>query len=332
MKSFRSRMADWVHQYKIDKLQIKEHGKWRGQQYPHILPQDLWFLNLYEGSSFDAVKYFDKLRIKWHDQKHNLLSSQILCINLFFPLWNHPDIFKFWLSSHFADVQKVTNIDFEYIGPRDEYDPSGYRNYLNEPGNRGQNRTSSDVAVTWQDSKQNTNLLLLEFKFIEPNFGECSKQGNPNRKRCMSSKEIVQSPKTQCYRAELDRRYWNIILADNSPLIQDLLTTEDHCPFRYDFYQLMRNQILAHCIQRDQEMCYNNVEFGVMYHAENEALMRMSRPFGGESNPLKAWQKLLKYPDTFHSFTVQQFLETIEPRLPAGLTDWRKYLSEKYLL
>lgn len=332
MKGFRNRMEDQMCQYKIDKLKVPEQGKWRGRCYPHILPQVSWVLNLWEGIAYQAVKHFAQSQISWHDQKHNLLSSQILCVNLFFPLRDHPDVLKLWLSSRFADVQEVVNLDFEYIGPMDEHDPSGYRNYLNEPGNRGQNRTSSDVAITWQDSKQSTNLLLLEFKFTEPNFGECSKQGNSNRKRCMSSREIVRSPKTQCYRAELGRRYWDIILASDSPLRQDPLIAEDYCPFRYDFYQLMRNQILAHCIQRDQEVCYDNVEFGVMYHAENEALMRMGRPFDGETDPLKAWQKLLKHPDTFHPFKIQQFLETIGSGLPAGLTDWRKYLSEKYLL
>jgi len=107
MKSFRSQMEDWMCQYKVDKLQIQEHGKWRGQQYPHILPQDLWFLNLWEETCFRAVKYFDKLQIKWHDQKHNLLSSQILCINLFFPLREHPELLKLWPCSSLVGVERV---------------------------------------------------------------------------------------------------------------------------------------------------------------------------------------------------------------------------------
>ena len=94
----------------------------------------------------------------------------------------------------------------------------------------------------------------------------------------------------------------------------------------------MRNQVLAHCIQRDPEMNYDKVKFGVMYHSDNETLMNMGRPFDREKDPLKAWQKLLREPDTFHSFTIQQLLDTIEPKLPVDLVDWRRYLKEKYLL
>jgi len=59
MKSFRSQMEDWMCRYKVDRIHIQEHGKWRGRQYPHILPQDLWFFNLWEGICFKTVKYLD---------------------------------------------------------------------------------------------------------------------------------------------------------------------------------------------------------------------------------------------------------------------------------
>ncbi len=332
MKGFRNGMEDWMCQYKIEKLKIHEQGKWRGQQYRHILPQDLWFLNMWEGVCFKAVKYFDKLRIKWHDQKHNLLSSQILCINVFFPLREHPELLKLWLSSRLEDVEEVTDLDFEYIGPDDPQDLSGYRDYFKEEGSRGQNRTSADVAITWRNNKGNKNLLLLEFKFTEESFGVCSRYPSMDSKRCLSSREVVRSPRTQCYRAQVDRRYWDYILASNSPFRQELLTAEHYCPFRYDFYQLMRNQLLANCIQTDPEEHYNKVDFGIMYHIDNDRLMNMSRPFNNERDPLKAWQKLLRYPDTFHVFTIQGLLESVGSSLPPDLVGWRKYLEEKYLL
>lgn len=325
-------MADWMCQYKADKLHIQEHGEWRGQQYPHILPKDLWFLNLWEGICFKTVRYFDNLQIKWHDQKHNLLSSQILCVNLFFPLREHPEFLKLWLSSSLAGVEEVTSLHFEYIGPDFPQDPSGYRNYFREEGSRGQNRTSADVAITWRDREGHANLLLLEFKFVEENFGVCSRYPNMDSKRCLSSGEVIRSPRTQCYRAQVGRLYWDYILAGDGPFHQELLVAEDYCPFRYDFYQLMRNQLLAHCIETDPEEQYAKVHFGVMYHSNNDRLMSMSRPFNKQRNPLEAWRGLLGDPNTFHAFTIQQFLDTIGPELPKDLIEWRRYLKEKYLL
>jgi len=117
MTGLRNKMRDWMIQYKMDSLKVSEQGTYRGHRYLHLLPQHLWGLNLWEGICYKAVKYFAQSQISWHDQKHNLLSSQILCVNLFFPLREHPDILRLWLSSHLADVREITDLDFEYVGP-----------------------------------------------------------------------------------------------------------------------------------------------------------------------------------------------------------------------
>jgi hypothetical protein len=323
MQDFREQMERRQIKYKEEVLSIKECGAWRRMHYPHILPKHMWNLNLWENIREEAERYFDENEIAWHMQKHNLLSSQVMCVNIFFPLRQHLDILKVWLSHHFNELEEVEKLDFEYTGPEN-------KNYFNEPGGRGQNRTSSDLSITWQDKEKRKNMLLLEFKFTEPDFGQCNKHGNPDHKRCLSSKDIVSSHKTQCYRSEVRRPYWDMILSSDSPFRKESLTTERYCPFHYDFYQLMRNQLLAHCIQSDPEEDFNKVEFGVIYHADNEVLTRMSRPFGGEHNPLKAWRNLLKNPDTFHAFRVQEFLNTIEPKLHGDLINWRAYLKQRY--
>ena len=320
MEDFREQMEKHQASYKGEVLGIKRNGPWRKKTYAHILPKRLWSLNLWEGIRGEPERYFADNEIAWHIQKHNLLSSQIMCVNIFFPLRQHLDVLKVWLSQHFEELEKVDKLDFEYIGPE---------NYFNERGGRGQNMTSSDLSITWYDKEEKKNMLLLEFKFTEPDFGQCSKQGNPDPKRCYSSKKVVASPQTECYRVERERRYWEYILSSNSPL-KELLTTESYCPFRYDFYQLMRNQLLAHCIQSDPKEDFKRVDFGVIYHVDNEVLTRMGRRFGRERNPLKAWPSLLKNPNTFHPFTVQELLNTIEPKLPNDLVSWRTYLKQRY--
>ncbi|MBA7654206.1 hypothetical protein ES703_62082 [subsurface metagenome] len=311
--------------YKTDVLRIGEMGtSERGNPYPHIIPNAKWKYNLWEGIREEAPRYFKEKGIAWHRQKHNLLSSQIMCVNIFFPLKQHLNVIKPWLIRLFRDAENVIDIDFEYIGPED-------KNYFNEIGGRGQNRTSSDVSITWLDREKRKNMLLLEFKFTEPSFGQCSKQGNPKPERCFSSRKVVAFPQTECYRVEdKKRRYWEYVLSSNSPFRREVLTTERFCPFRYDFYQLMRNQLLAHRIQSDPEADFNRVEFGVIYHADNDKLLRMSHPFGGERNPLEVWPRLLRNPDTFHAFTVQDLIGTIEVRLPADLIAWRTHLKQRY--
>jgi len=162
-----------LFRYKGEVLKCEGQGKWRGKPYPHILPSEKWQYNLFEGIRDAAIQYFERNYIAWHQQRHNLLSSQILCVNLFFPLRQHLDVIQSFLSSYFSNVERVVDIDFEYIGSRE-------KDYVNESGGRGQNRTSSDIAIIWEDRSNNKSMLLLEFKFVEPDFGECSKQSNPN--------------------------------------------------------------------------------------------------------------------------------------------------------
>lgn len=326
MEDFYKRMKVYQIKYKEDVLGIKDMGKWRGRPYSHILPEEEWDLNLWDGIREQAKRYFKEQEITWHRQKHNLLSSQIMCLNLFFPLKlkGQLDMLKPWLSNEFPDVEKVTDLDFEYIGP----DNKDY--FYEKEGGRGQNRTSSDISITWIDKLGKKNMLLLEFKFTEANFGECSKHGNPDRSRCDSSDKIVAFPKTQCYRAEIGRKYWDLILSGNSPFRKEALTTESYCPFRYDFYQLMRNQLLAHCIQSDSLAGFHRAEFGVIYHGDNSELLRLSHPFDGKRDSLKTWPSLLKVPNSFHIFTIQNFIHAMETILPNDPSGWRKYIKQRY--
>lgn len=322
-ENFRSQMEAKLICYKRNVLKCEGQGRWRGKPYPHILPSGKWQYNLFEGIRDSAIQYFERNYIAWHQQRHNLLSSQILGINLFFPLREYLEAIQTFLIPHFSGIDRVIDVDFEYTGP------SG-KDYFGEGGGRGQNRTSSDLALIWKDKGNSKNMLLLEFKFTESGFGECHKQGNPNQRRCQSARTVIEAPDENCWRTIRKRTYWDIILSNDSPFRREALTAESYCPFRYDFYQLMRNQLLAHCIETDPDEDFNRVDFGVIYHAGNEAILRMARPYAGERNPLKAWQILLKDRGKFHTFTIQELVGAVNKELPVGLGEWRNYLKQKY--
>lgn len=315
MQDFVQSMRQRQIWYKQAVLRIPEEGI-----STHLLPADKWYYNLWEGIRDEAKAYFDANGIAWHRHRYSMVSSQALCVNLFFPLRRHHDVLARFLSLRFSELERVVDLDFEYVGPR---------NYFNEQGGRGQNRTSADVSIRWLDKAGKGRLTLLEFKFTEPTFGECGKKTNPRRERCLDASRIVLSPGTECYRAEVGRSYWSIIQSSQGPFLPEALVTETFCPWRYDFYQLMRNQLLAHCIERDPHASVDSVHFGVCYTDGNEELLQM-RPFGGERNPIKAWPKLLKRPETFFSFTVQEFLSVVETGMPEPLSGWRDYLGRRY--
>lgn len=312
-RTFYNEMKAKMITYKIDNMDI----------YEHILPARQWTQNLWSGICQKAVDYFRREKIKWHNEKDNLLSSQILCVNTFFPFRNYLSLLDGFLREFYPSLTKVTDIDFEYIGEK---------NYLNERGGRGYNRTSSDVSIEWEDTQGKKNLLLVEFKFTESSFGECSKSGNRDRERCNNGKLIISSPQTECYRSEVGRPYWDIILSPKGPFIREMLNKTKYCPFRYDFYQLMRNQLLAKQIAEDEDSGFHIIEFAVCYDDRNKNLLTLSHPIDGNSNPLTIWKSFLKDKNTFKYFTIQQFLEYIEntDNLPSELEQWRAYLKKRY--
>ncbi|MGB5933663.1 MAG: hypothetical protein WBH57_11430 [Anaerolineae bacterium] len=325
MSDFRSRMETAAIHYKEEFLGVRKCGKWQGREYPHILPIQLWDLNLWEQIRAPARIHFLEKDIAWHHQRHNLLSSQILCVNIFFPLRDEQRFLTGFFRDRIPQITRLGMMHFEYIGKKD---------YLNEGGGRGRMRTSADVALEWYDASNSRGLLLLEFKFTEREFGRCggaTSRGNLDRSRCRQPDRIVQAPHKMCYLAERKKRpYWQIALDQDSPLRIDLLTKEPYCPFRYDFYQLMRNQLLAHEIECDGDSGFRQALFGVVYHGENDRLLRMGRPFGGDRNPLRAWAGLLREPDRFITFTIQDLLAWMDQRLPSHLEEWRGFLNARY--
>ena len=321
VQTFHERMEDKQSVFKTEVLDVKQMGLLKGKPYPHVLPEDAWSLNLWRDISYDAIRHFAQSDINWHPQKHSMLSSQIMRVNILFPLKEHLNILHRWLQSCQFDVAEVTDLMFEYTNPRD---------YLNEKGEHGKPLPIADIAIKWTDTAKQKNLLLLDIKFAESDFGVCTQENNPNPRRCFVSKKIVSSHKKQCYKSQMGRRYWDIILSSGSPLWKDSMTLETHCPFRYDFFQLMRGQLIAHCMQYDKKSGFDKVESAVMYHAGNDDLLRMSHPFDKELNPLKAWSTLLQKPETFHAFTLQDFFKAIESLLPFELTKWREYINQRY--
>ena len=325
MSDFRSPIETTAIRYKEELLGVRKCGKWRGKEYRHILPIQLWDLNLWEQVRAPARIHFFEEDIAWHHQRHNLLSSQILCVNIFFPLRNEQELLAGFLADRIPQLGRVGRTYFEYIGDR---------NYLNEPGGRGRMRTSADIALEWYDPSNSRGLLLLEFKFTEREFGRCggaTSRGNVDRSRCRQASKIVQAPEKMCYLVDpKERPYWGIALSPDTPLRVDLLASEPYCPFRYDFYQLMRNQFLGHRIESDPDSGFQRALFGVAYHAQNDQLLRMGRPFGGERNPLKAWAGLLREPDRFITFTIQDLLSWMDQRLPSHLEEWRGFLNARY--
>ena len=113
-----------LHQIEWHKANVAstELGRWRGRQYPWILPEGSWEGDLWpgigSGSDNSLPAYLERTGVQKHEGVHNLKSSWILCANLYFPFRGSAEgkaLFASFLKRHVAvEVDSLEEIELEY--------------------------------------------------------------------------------------------------------------------------------------------------------------------------------------------------------------------------
>ena len=96
--------------------------RWRGRQYPWILPEGSWEGGLWpgigSGSDNSLPAYLERTGVQKHEGVHNLKSSWILCANLYFPFRGSAEgkaLFASFLKRHVAvEIDSLEEIELEY--------------------------------------------------------------------------------------------------------------------------------------------------------------------------------------------------------------------------
>ena len=238
-----------------------------------------------------ALKLFKELGIPWHagvdgGPGNHLLSSQVQCVNALTLMVDDPSR----IGRAFADVVDVGEVlqvepgrylTFEYIGPTDFFGeaPGGQRV-------RGARCTSVDAAFLHRAPDGLTELVLVEWKYTESY-------------RLRSPEPVKDEVRRRRYAAAVDDPDGPL---DGTLLPFDLLLDEP-------FYQLVRQQLLAHALERAGVA--DRVRVVHVLPPENEAYQQsLARP---EPRALGAtvsevWQRLLRRPDRFTSMDPAAFL------------------------
>jgi hypothetical protein len=263
----------------------------------------------------DAVMLFAaEPAIQWHRFAGHGLSSQTCCLNFLLPFADKPDLLGRWIGAGLGIAPpemlviepgragRDWYVAFEWIGEHD---------YLNESGpdggrRRGANATASDAAVKFRDADGKTHLLLIEWKYTE-SYG---------------------APLTGDLTGKRPKRYGAIAFAPNGPIRADAgLTLADF--FWEPFYQLLRQQMLAHRIQADPESGVDRARVLHLSPAGNRALHRVTAPalarFG--SDAFEVFRSLLVDPDAFIGRTIEA---AFAPLAEWPEADWLSYLRDRY--
>jgi len=308
-----------------------QFGYQNGKSYPHIIPRNLWEETLWQGIKTDLPSYLNNKNIQSHTGTHNLLSSWIVCANLYFIIRTNLDFKQLmlnFLQMHVSGkITKISNVELEFALP-DELSPG---KLLGEQGGtRGSGQTSPDVAFE-VETENGKSLILTECKYTEHSFYPCSarrttdrddKKANPNPERCLHAAQDY-NYKGICHQTEWGRKYWDHLKL--SPYGENILK---NCPASAAGYQLFRQHSLAEGIAASSE--YDYVYSSVAYDKRNNTLIRCLNSTG-IPDFTAGWEKLFTGKTQFITWTHQQWVEFVRQNGNGALqAEWVNYLHERY--
>jgi hypothetical protein len=329
--SFRNREKERYETLK-PKLFSKEaqpSGAYKQNPYPFCLADGYSQENLHKSFRNDAIDYFKKRNIPWHDgidsdgvknslPSNHLCCSQTMCVNTLFPMTTDKQLLQNVFQIYFPEMKEplpfttddpLPNGDypyvcFEFVGKNTHFD--GERSWPQ----RGANCTSLDFAFLFRRHDGKKQLVLGEWKYTE-------------EYKSLKLPPIEEVNKTRWKTYQADFETWR---ADNPNV-----PTYEHY-FVEPFYQLMRQSVLADKMQLESEM---NADIVVHLHISPKANREFSDFFTSPifskhgNTVLEAW-KGIAHQDKFISVHSESLLTAIEQMADANKRDWADWLLKRY--
>lgn len=279
---------------KLPARYVGKDGSARGPEYDFCLPAEFAAFSLLPEVREPALSLFADLGIPWHagvngGPSNHLLSSQVQCVNALGQMVVDPDR----IVRAFGPVLGTTEVEqiepgrwltFEYIGSEDHLHEA-----VDGTRIRGAHCTSVDAAFVHRTHEGVRELVLVEWKYTE-HYGP---------RRADPAKDAVRRT-----------RYGDLLAAPDGPIIDGTL------PFiellQEPLYQLMRQQLLAHELEKAHAHGADRVRVAHVMPAANRAYHESL--YGEHAVQLgttvkEAWRRLLRRPDRFVPVDSAVFLD-----------------------
>jgi len=241
----------------------------------------------------------------------NMLSSQAMCFNVFAPLANEPLLAARALRPFFPGLQSVESIEIEHT-------PAG--EIFGDQSGRG--GVDCDVLIEARDAREAPWTIVMETKFVEPEFSICGfrKAGRTKRGKITCPDDVpVRGDRTAClYTSRKGYRYWT--RSDEYELLRGDALPEAGCPFAGPRWQLWVNLTLAHAEARARGG--GRASFAVCAPERNRKLL------GGED--LERFRRLLREPDSVVFVDLDQVLARLTEVAEGAAANWVTALRRRY--
>lgn len=330
MQNFIELMRD--HQIKWRKknlTHIKGNGEQNGRVYERILPWEYHMQNFYPGIQKDLQEYVEKNKIRMHTGIHNLMSSWVLCANLYWPFRNSDGfnlLSQYLSNSSGIDINRIKELELEYA-EEGEFDP---QHLLGEDaGIRGSGQTSPDLAIKFVTKDNKKGIFLIESKFTEHSFYVCSgynkiKDGKlpPDPAKCKNTAGIIQSDFQDCRLVTWKRKYWDLLKQDLN--LDKFRYTK--CPMAVCCYQLFRQQALAKGLEKKYDISISCVSVD----SRNEKLINSPKKIGLKPFP-EGWKEIFPRVN-FLWLNHSNWFDFVKSHNNGMWDEWLEYMSERYFV
>lgn len=318
--SFRAFAEAHARNYRLTKLQLKEFI-----EYGHVLTDNdanngMNFLPSLRNDILSAVQERNEKGkgVDIDRTTKNMLSSQAMCFNLFVPLNSNKKYATVFFNQLLGDCQAITH-DIEI-----EYTPS--KTIFNDQSGKG--GVDCDALLQYKNDKEQNLLLVIETKYVEPEFSVCGFRKNEfnkqKKKRDLCPIDtIVNYDFSNCrYHYKKHYHYWKI--AEESNLFKMDLIHNDVCPFGGSLWQLWVNMTLAYGIAKERGC--NAFNYAVICHERNDKLSDNGKVF-------LEFKKLLRNPNhlkVIYLSDIKRSFELLENDY--SNIAWTKEFTERYCI
>lgn len=294
-------------------------GVYKHKPRAFCLPVDQAEQNLVPEIRQSAPAHFARHRIKWHDGQggkpsNHLCDSQVCCVNFLFPLADKPSALASIFSPIFPELRQMLPVEsgkyvsFEWIGAQ---------NYLSEKisrngqRTRGANCTSADAIVRFERKDGKRQVVLIEWKYTESYGGTFLKFSDSGTDR------------TEIYKHLFER--------EDCSIRKDILPSFDAL-FYEPFYQFMRQQLLAHEMEKAHELDADIVTVLHIAPAHNIDFCKVTSPqlvnLGETATSI--WRKLVKPDGRFISISTEQLFSSLFADRFPKIKTWADYIRSRY--
>ncbi|MBF0548080.1 MAG: hypothetical protein HQM08_26820 [Candidatus Riflebacteria bacterium] len=245
--------------------------------------------------------------INWKRTTTNLLSSQAMCFNLFFPLQSRLNLLTHCLKHEIPEVNHVNSLCLEFTPPNEILgDQAGFSG------------VDCDALIRYNRTDGKTGIVVIETKYVEREFSNCAFR----RKKECASDTFLSGDLSEChYKSKKNYKYWDV--TNEGKLLKQGILEDRPCPFGDGKWQLWTNFCLSYGIKKIENA--EDFHFIALFPRGNSKLSNHSEIFDD-------FRSFISQPERFHTIFLEDLVARIKDLVIPGIEkSWINEFEEKYL-